>query len=288
MRYMRMITLVALLVIGMAGTRNVAAQTASVSVQDFKFEPATLTVTVGTTVNWKNDGAAPHTVTGADGSWTSDTMNAGGTYSQTFNTVGEFAYYCKFHGAATGTGMAGKIVVTAANQPQPTAAPTQAAPAGPKPSLTVSDQPATGGKIMVSNVVAAQDGWVVVHKTGPDGKLLVTPIIGQTQVKAGSTDNVEIMLTEAVKAGDTVYPMLHIDEGVKGTYEFPGGPDTPVQVDGNVVVKPVKITAASGGGTTPPPSLPSTGNSGTIAFWLLGAAALLTTLGLIIRRRRTA
>jgi plastocyanin len=50
--------------------------TASVSVVDFAFEPATLEVPVGTTVTWTNNGSRPHTVTADDGSFDSGPLRS--------------------------------------------------------------------------------------------------------------------------------------------------------------------------------------------------------------------
>jgi len=288
------------LVLALLGFGSAAAQgsTASVSMVDFKYEPAALTVTAGTTVTWKNNGAAPHTVTAADGSWDSGNLDAGATFSKTFDTPASVAYFCKYHGAATGTGMAGKVEVTAA-QAQPTAAPATAvpatavpAPSGSTPSIRANNQPITNGTITVASVVAAQDGWIAVHKTGPDGKLLLTPLAGLAPVKAGTSSNVVVKLDESFAEGATLYPMLHIDAGTIGTYEFPGGPDTPVQVDGNVVVVPFTVTAAAAPAPAPapaPPSLPNTAGTSSPTIWVLAGAMLLIGLGsLMLRRRRAA
>jgi hypothetical protein len=68
-----------------------------VSIQDFNFSPATLTVDTGTTVTWVNKGNAPHTVTADDGSFDSKTLQPGQSFSQTFRSPGTFAYHCEIH-----------------------------------------------------------------------------------------------------------------------------------------------------------------------------------------------
>ena len=75
----------------------------AVSIASFKFEPATLTISVGTTVTWTNNDSASHTVTADDGSFKSGTLGKGGTFSQTFATAGTFAYHCNFHSSMTAT-----------------------------------------------------------------------------------------------------------------------------------------------------------------------------------------
>jgi LPXTG-motif cell wall-anchored protein len=244
MKRMRMVIALVMMVVA-ANWGHAAAQgaTASVSIKDFQYDPVSLPVSLGTTVTWTNNGAVDHTVTAADGSWDSGTLAPGATWSRTFDSAATVAYYCIFHGSATGTGMAGNLVV-AAEQPTAAPAPPTAAPSGPTPSISAGDQPISNNMITVAKVVAAQDGWIAVHKNGPDGKLLVTPIVGKVAIKAGTTENVKVELTESFAAGDVLYPMLHIDAGTLGTYEFPG-PDSPVQVDGNVVVTKLTVTASA-------------------------------------------
>jgi predicted lipoprotein with Yx(FWY)xxD motif/plastocyanin len=89
-----------------------AAQTAQVGISGSRFSPNTLTVKKGTTVKWTNGGSSAHTVTADDGAFQSDTLEAGGSFSFTFNEVGTFPYYCEIHGGKGGQGMSGVITVT--------------------------------------------------------------------------------------------------------------------------------------------------------------------------------
>lgn len=84
----------------------------AVTVRNFSFEPKELTVRAGTTVTW-TDALGRHTVESADGFLKSDTILAGQTYHKRFDTPGVYDYYCGFHGTKNGTGMTGRIVVTA-------------------------------------------------------------------------------------------------------------------------------------------------------------------------------
>jgi len=83
-----------------------------VTVQNFSFEPKELAAPAGTTVTW-TDALGRHTVETADGFLKSDTLVAGQTYRKRFDTPGVYDYYCSFHGSKDGTGMTGRIVVTA-------------------------------------------------------------------------------------------------------------------------------------------------------------------------------
>ena len=84
--------------------------TFEVSVVDFAFEPATVTVPAGATVTWTNTGSRPHTVTADDGSFDSGRLDPGEQFSQTFDQPGTFTYHCGFHPE-----MQGSIVVTDGN-----------------------------------------------------------------------------------------------------------------------------------------------------------------------------
>jgi plastocyanin len=79
----------------------------AVSISDFKFVPATLTVPVGTTVTWTNNDEEPHTIAAKDGSFHSPGLDTHGTYSFTFANPGSFDYVCGIHPFMTGT-----VVVT--------------------------------------------------------------------------------------------------------------------------------------------------------------------------------
>jgi plastocyanin len=69
----------------------------AVTIQNFAFGPATVSVPVGTTITWTNADSASHTVTADDGSFDSGSLGSGATFSQAFDTAGTFAYHCKIH-----------------------------------------------------------------------------------------------------------------------------------------------------------------------------------------------
>jgi plastocyanin len=79
----------------------------AVSINNFAFAPATLTVPVGTTVTWTNHDEEPHTVVANDGSFHSPSLGTNATFSYTFSTAGTFAYICSIHPFMHGT-----VVVT--------------------------------------------------------------------------------------------------------------------------------------------------------------------------------
>jgi plastocyanin len=78
-------------------TPGAAAKSASVAIKDFEFTPATVTIAVGGTVTWTNNGPSTHTVAADDGSFDRGHLSQGKTFSHTFQTAGTFSYHCGIH-----------------------------------------------------------------------------------------------------------------------------------------------------------------------------------------------
>ena len=85
---------------------NTSTNPNEVVIENFSFEPATLTVKVGTTVTWVNKDDEPHTATATDKRFNSKTLDNGDRFSQEFNAPGVYNYYCALHPKMTG-----KIIV---------------------------------------------------------------------------------------------------------------------------------------------------------------------------------
>ncbi len=94
-----------------------AAAENSVSIDNFTFNPPTLTVKAGTTVTWTNKDDIPHGIASANNAFTrSKAMDTDDSFSFTFTTPGIYQYFCYIHPHMIGT-----IVVQAAtcsNAPQ--------------------------------------------------------------------------------------------------------------------------------------------------------------------------
>lgn len=73
----------------------------AVTIDNFTFEPAQLTIKVGTTVTWKNRDDIPHTVVSA-GKFRSKTLDTDDSFSFTFTSAGEYKYFCSLHPHMTG------------------------------------------------------------------------------------------------------------------------------------------------------------------------------------------
>jgi plastocyanin len=68
-----------------------------VFIEGMAFNPATITVTAGTTITWTNKDAIAHTVTSNTSLFDSGSMSTSATFKFTFATAGTYSYFCKIH-----------------------------------------------------------------------------------------------------------------------------------------------------------------------------------------------
>jgi plastocyanin len=73
------------------------APTRTVTMPGKLYDPAQISVLVGTTVTWKNDDATNHTVTTDGDAFSSGYVPPGGSFSFTFAKQGRYAYHCTIH-----------------------------------------------------------------------------------------------------------------------------------------------------------------------------------------------
>ena len=95
--YLVVLSFLALLMLTPAAGAQGNQRTVTVSIRDFFFDPARITVEPGTTVRWVNRGNHPHTVTADDGSFDSEVLNPGDSFMVTFRSPGTVAYHCEIH-----------------------------------------------------------------------------------------------------------------------------------------------------------------------------------------------
>lgn len=69
-----------------------AATTKSVSIKRSSFSPATVSITAGDTIRWKNDDTRDHQVVSTTGTFASPVLRPGRTYSFTFEVAGTYRY----------------------------------------------------------------------------------------------------------------------------------------------------------------------------------------------------
>jgi plastocyanin len=81
-----------------AASQEQAAGVAQVKIDNFTFEPATLTIKQGTTVQWTNRDDIPHTVVSDDKTtFKSKALDTDDKFSYTFTKAGTYPYFCSLH-----------------------------------------------------------------------------------------------------------------------------------------------------------------------------------------------
>ena len=83
-----------------------AQEPTEVKIDNFVFNPAELTVAVGTTVKFVNHDDIPHTVVDKNKAFRSKAFDTDDAFSFTFASAGTFEYFCGLH-----PHMVGKIIV---------------------------------------------------------------------------------------------------------------------------------------------------------------------------------
>jgi hypothetical protein len=103
--------------------------------------------------------------------------------------------------------------------------------------LSAGDQ-VSDGSVTIKSVAVPVDSWVVVHSTSNES-FTFGGVLGQTLVPAGTSTDVVVELSGDMTSA--VWPMLHVDDGVAGTYEFGTveGADGPVVMNGEVASFPI-------------------------------------------------
>ncbi len=291
-----------------------AAASHNVTVENFAFNPATITVQAGDSVTWTNQDAVPHTVTADGGSFDEPLDASGGVATITFATPGTFTYHCTIHPSMHGT-----VVVEAQQAATPTTPATPSASASPAPgssatpapamtqtpnqacTLTVKDFTVAPGSTAVTVPDAQQvdPGYVVIHESTSTGG--VGGVIGWSAYLPGGSNNQNLVVKvdRPLVNGETVWPMLHTEGNGNQTYDS-------VQADpptfstkcgnatlGNMATFPAKVTVSSA--TAGTPQAPATGSgveSGAdpdaALFVLLGGFALAVAIGsgaIVVLRR---
>lgn len=97
-------TLAAVALLCLAGP-GFAAEPDTVTIDNFAFDPPTLTVAPGTKVVWVNKDEEPHTVTSAnnDVPFKSAGLDTDDRFSFTFAKPGTYKYFCSIHPHMVGT-----------------------------------------------------------------------------------------------------------------------------------------------------------------------------------------
>lgn len=108
----------------------------NVSMLDNAFQPQNLSVPVGTTVIWTNNGNNIHSVTSDTGLWDSTDLQRTETFSFTFVAPGLYPYHCRLHQEMRGTVTVAGTALTVTPTPTSTTPTPTLVPGAPTPTPT--------------------------------------------------------------------------------------------------------------------------------------------------------
>jgi plastocyanin len=89
------VTLFTLLILLSTGFTADQPKNLDVTIDNFSFSPATITIPTGTAVRWTNRDDIPHTV--ASDLFKSKALDTDQTFSYTFTKPGTYTYFCSIH-----------------------------------------------------------------------------------------------------------------------------------------------------------------------------------------------
>jgi plastocyanin len=75
----------------------------TVTIRNFAFDPAELTIARGDTVVWSNTDFVPHSSTARNSAWDSKEIGANATWRDVPPAAGRYDYYCVLHPTMKGT-----------------------------------------------------------------------------------------------------------------------------------------------------------------------------------------
>jgi hypothetical protein len=130
--------------------------------------------------------------------------------------------------AATAAAMSATTTPTATSQatavlaaPTPSPSPTLTPTPTPTPiptGLIIPDQTITDdGLIVVTELIAPVDGWLVVRAAGGENG----PVLGVTAVPAGRSADISLQIDPLTAVPD-LQVIFHLDQGQTGLFEYPG------------------------------------------------------------------
>jgi plastocyanin len=88
-------------VVGLTAHQKPRPKTHTVTIENMRFQPVTLTVARGDTVVWVNKDLVPHSATSKAGGFDSQGIEAEKSWRFTVRKRGDFAYVCTFHPTMT-------------------------------------------------------------------------------------------------------------------------------------------------------------------------------------------
>ena len=93
-----------------AAPQAAAPQTLNISIDNFTFTPAQLTIPAGSRIVWINRDDAPHTVVSDTRIFSSKALDTDDRFEHVFTTPGTYPYFCSIH-----PHMTAQVIVTSPN-----------------------------------------------------------------------------------------------------------------------------------------------------------------------------
>jgi plastocyanin len=193
--------LVSAVVVVLFGPAVRAADTKVAMKDDLTFEPSDITVPVGGTVVWHNDGGSgPHDAKADNGSFSIPMVDPGkDSQSVAFNTPGDIKYFCTVPGHKA-AGMVGTIHVGAASTPTtaPSTTTTQAAGGG------ATTTTATGQSTTTTTAKAANGASTTTTAAAAAGGGATTTTLPQAQsaTPTSAPDSAGVTSTTTAQGGE--------------------------------------------------------------------------------------
>ncbi len=153
--------------------------------------------------------------------------------------------------------------------------------------ITVNDQTSDGNSVVISQVIAPEDGYIAIHASDTAGSILLGQLLGYVSTPAGTYVNVPVPLDFPVADGSVLYAVLHSDREQDGVFDPVA--DEPLIVDGVTIMDSFLVLNEGGPVVEPSPTatsgpvnLPPTGNNlpGSPSNPLL--PSLIAILGVIL------
>ena len=86
----------------LVGNAKAAPPEATVSIDNFTFKPAVLTIKPGTIVTFVNHDDIPHAIVETGGKFKSKVLDTDESFNMTFDSAGNVSYFCGLHPHMTG------------------------------------------------------------------------------------------------------------------------------------------------------------------------------------------
>lgn len=126
-------------------------------------------------------------------------------------------------------------------------------------SVRVVDQFGAHDSILVSEVTAPDESWLVAYRVGMEG--MPGALLGYVRVSAGTSTDVTIPIDPAIRLTPVAVISLNADRGVRGRFEFDmnrfeASPDKPYYVAGAAVQTTITVALPENGDSFTIPKAP--------------------------------